>query len=164
MEPGDRLRLVALAIADVAPNARLRRVDEPAIVEVTVETRLVHRVERAKAHRNGWELPKCRETTRMRIRRQAVTTNLATEVIELLVGQAAFEKRTRVHTRRGVTLDVHLVAAAAVALPAEEVIEPDLVERRGRGVRRQVTAEAIESVVGAIHHGDGVPAHVRADA
>ena len=99
----------------------------------------------------------------MRVRGQALTGGLATEVVELFLGQPAFEERPRVHTGRGVALDVHLIAEAAIALAAEEVIEPDLVERRRRRVRREVATQAVEAVIRAVDHRHGVPAHEGAD-
>ena len=65
---------------------------------------------------------------------------------------------------RGVTLEEHLVTEAAVGLPAEEVVEADLVQRRRRRVRRQVTTEAVEAVIRTVDHHDGVPADERPDA
>src|SRR5207248_1702390 len=53
---------------------------------------------------------------------------------------------------------------AAVALAVEEVVEPDLVERGRRGVRRQVAAEAVVAAVGPGDHGHGVPADEGPDA
>ena len=70
----------------------------------------------------------------------------------------------RVDARRRVTLEEDLVAGAAVGLAAEEVVEPDLVERGRRRVRRQVTAETVEAVVRAVDHRHRVPADERADA
>ena len=100
----------------------------------------------------------------MRVRGQASAADFAAEAFEVLLGQTAFEERTRVDARRGMTLDEHLIAVAAVALAAEEVVEADLVERGGGRVGREVSAEAVEAVVGAVDHDDRVPADERADA
>src|SRR3954462_12725683 len=51
-----------------------------------------------------------------------------------------------------------MVAAARVVLAAEEVVVADLVEARGRGVRRDVTADLEALAVGRGHHHRGVPA------
>ncbi len=85
-------------------------------------------------------------------------------MVELIFGQPAFEEPTRVDARRGVTLEEDLIAVAAVAFAPEEVVEADLDQRRGRRVGREVTAEPVETVVGAVDHGDRVPAHERVDA
>ena len=68
---------------------------------------------------------------------------LAAEVLELLVRQAPFEERARVDAGRGVALEVDDVAVAVVVLAAEEVVEPDFVQRRRRGVGRDVAADAV---------------------
>ena len=64
----------------------------------------------------------------------------------------------------GVALEEDLVAEAAVGLAVEEVVEADLVERRGRGVGGEVAAEAVEAVVGPSHHHRRVPPDEVADA
>ena len=56
------------------------------------------------------------------------------------------------------SLEEDLIAGRAVILPAEEVVETDLVQARRRGVRREVTADALEVMVRADDHGDRVPA------
>ena len=68
--------------------------------------------------------------------------HLLAEAVELLLGQATLEERAGVHARRRMPLEEDLVAAAGVVLAAEEVVEADLVERRGRGVGRDVAADA----------------------
>jgi hypothetical protein len=62
-----------------------------------------------------------------------------------------------------VTLEVDLVAAHRVVLAAEEVVEPDLVERRRRRVGADVPAGAALDV-GAVDHHGRVPADVAPDA
>ena len=85
-------------------------------------------------------------------------------MVELILGEAALEERAGVDAGRGVTLEEHLVAEAAVGLAAEEVVEADLVERGRRRVRGEVTAETVEAVVRAVDHRHRVPADERADA
>ena len=75
-----------------------------------------------------------------------------------------FEERARVDAGRGVALEVDDVAVVVVALAAEEVVEADLVERRGRGVGRDVAADALFGLVRAHHHGQRVPADEALDA
>ena len=69
----------------------------------------------------------------------------------------------RVHPGRRVPLVVDLVAGVAVVLAPEEVVEPDLVQRRRGRVRRQVTADPVAALVRAGDHRGGVPAHDAAD-
>ena len=100
----------------------------------------------------------------MRIRRQPLPADLTPEVVELVFGEPAFEERARVDAGRGVTLEEHLVAVAAVGLAAEEVVEADLVERGRRRVGGEVTAETVEAMVRAVDHHHRVPTDERADA
>ncbi len=83
------------------------------------------------------------------------------EAVQVLLGQPAFHERPRVHPGGGVALEEHLVPAAGVVLAAEEVVEPDLVQRRGPGVGGDVPAHADVRPLGPVHHHRGVPAHVR---
>jgi len=55
-------------------------------------------------------------------------------VVEILLSQPAFEKRSRVNARRCMTLDKQLIASSGRIGSAEEVIETDLVQARRRGV------------------------------
>ena len=159
-----RLGLVALAVAEEAPHLRAGRVVDAPVVEVLVEPRLVDRVDRAEAHRDRRELPELGHEPRVRVRRQAVAADLAAEVVELLLGQPSFEERPRVDARRGVALDVEVVAGETVVLAAEEPVEADLVERRRRREGGQVAADALGVLVGLDHHHRRVPTDVRADA
>ena len=163
VERGGGLGLVELTVADEAPDARVRRVDELAVVEVTVEPRLVHRVEGSEPHRHGRVLPEGRQPARVRIRRQPSAARLAAEVVELVFGEASLEKGAGVNAGSRVALEVELVTETAVALAAEEMVEADFVERRRRRVGREVTAEPVETMVRAVDHRDRVPTDERAD-
>jgi len=66
-EPGDRLRLVHLAVAEEGPDVRPAGVGQPAGMEVLVEARLVDGVERPEPHRDGRELPEVGHEPGMRI-------------------------------------------------------------------------------------------------
>ena len=84
----------------------------------------------------------------MRVRREAAAgLHLAPEVLEVRFVDAALEKRARVNAGRGMTLEEDDVGVRAV-VPAEEVVEADLVERRGRGKRRNVAADSLVGLVG----------------
>ena len=89
--------------------------------------------------------------------------DLLPEPRQLLLVEPPLEERAAVDAGRGVALDEDLVAAAGVVLAAEEVVEADLVEARGRLVRRDVTADLEPLAVGAGHHHGGVPADEGAD-
>ena len=77
--------------------------------------------------------------------------------------EVALEEGPGVHAGGGVALEEDLVAAAGVVLAAEEVVEADLVERRGGGVGRDVAADADAGALGAVDHDRGVPADVAAE-
>ena len=77
---------------------------------------------------------------------------------------AAFEKRTRINARRGVALEIDGVAVELVGAGAEEMVEADFVERGGRGVGGNVSADAVFDAVGAHDHGQRVPANQALDA
>ena len=79
------------------------------------------------------------------------------EAVEVIGGQPALEECARVDTGRRVALDVDLVAAAGVRLAAEEVVEPDLVERRGRRICRNMASDTDSRALRAVHHDRGVP-------
>ena len=138
---------------------------QAAVLQVPREPRLVDRHQRAEAHRDRREFPEVRHQPRMRIRRQAaVRPQLVTEVAQVRFGEPAFEKRARVDARRRVALEVDDVGVAAGVLAAEEVIERDLVERRRRGVGRDVAADAVRLAIGAHDHRQRVPADQALDA
>ena len=114
-------------------------------MQVAVEARLVDRRERAKAHRDGGELPELGHEARVGVARQPTAVDLPAEAVHLLLPDAALEEGPGVDAGRGVALEKDLVASPAVVLAPEEVVEADLVQRGGGRVRREVPAEAGES-------------------
>ena len=161
----ERFGLVGLAVAEERPDLGVRLRLQPAILEVAHEARLVDRHDRAEAHRHRRVFPEVGHQPRMRIRRQAAARlQLAAEVLELRLVDAPFEIRARVDAGRGVALEEDDVAVVAVAVPAEEVVEADFVERRRRRERRDVAADALFRLVGAHDHRRGVPADEALDA
>ncbi len=159
----ERLGLVDLAVADEAPDPRAAGVVDAAVVQVAQVTGVVDRVERAEPHRDRGVLPELGHQPRVRVARQTAADLLA-ELVEVVLGEATLEERTGVDARGGVALEVHGVARLAVVLAAEEVVEPDVVERGRRGERRQVPADAVGLLVGLDDHDRRVPADVGADA
>ena len=77
-----------------------------------------------------------------RDRRQPTAADLHAEPIELCLLEAAFDERARVDAGRRVTLDVDVIAGRAVVFAAEEVIEPDVVQRGRRRERRPDDGDA----------------------
>ena len=72
VERAERFGLVRLAVAEERPDARARRVEQPAVVEVAVVAGLVDGADRPEAHRDRRELPELRHQPRMRVGRQAL--------------------------------------------------------------------------------------------
>ena len=160
-EPGERFRLVHLAIADEGPDLAIDGIQQPAVCEVTHEARLVDRVDRAQAHRPGGELPEVRHQPGVGIRRKPATARLAPVAVQLRLAQAPLEKGSRIDPGGRVRLEVDKVTG----LPGtEEVVEPDLEEVRGRRIACDMAAQFGVGPVGAHHHGKRVPAHDRAQA
>ena len=152
------------AVADERPHLRLLAVDEAARLQVAVEPRLVNRQQRPQPHRDGRELPEIRHQIRMRIRGQpAAFGQFLAEILQVLLVQPPFQERPRINARRGVPLEVNHVADEIVRPPAEEMVEPHLVQRRRRGVGRDVPAQAAVLAVGVDHHRHRVPADVALD-
>lgn len=77
----------------------------------------------------------------MRVGRQAVAAGLLAEVVELLLGDPAVEEGAGVDAGGGVALEEDLVAAVALVLAPEEVVEAHVVEGGGGGEGRDVAAD-----------------------
>jgi len=137
-----------------------------AVAEVAVEPGLVDGADRPEPHRDRRELPELRHQAGVRVGGQppAVAAHLHPEVVEVVLGEAPLEVGAGIDPRRGVALEVHLVAGGPVVLAPEEVVEPDLVQRGRRGERGEVPADALRHVVGARHHDGRVPPDERPDA
>ena len=130
------------------------------VVQIVVEAGLVDGVHRAQPHRDRGELPEVGHQPRMRVGRQAAPgmAVLLAEAVELVGAEPALQEGPGVDPRRGVPLKEHLIAPARMGLPAEEVIEADLVERGRGGVGGDVPADADAGALRAVHHDGGVPA------
>ena len=122
------------------------------------------RQDRAEAHGDRRELPEIRHQIRMRIRRQpAALGEFLPEILQMSLVQPAFEKRPRIHARRGVALEINHVAGKILRAPAEKMVERHFVKRRRRGVGRDVPAD-VRGGIGLDHHRHRVPADVALDA
>ena len=162
----ERLGLAHLAVAEERPHVLLAGVLDAAVVEVAVEACLVDRVQRREPHGDRGELPELRHQPRVGVRRQPLAgavLDLLAEAVELVGAQPLHQVGAGVDAGGGVTLDEQLVAATGMVLAPEEVVVADLVEARGRGVRRDVAADLEALAVGGRHHHRGVPADQPAD-
>lgn len=155
----ERLGLVHLAVAEVGPYVRLGGVGDAARLHVAVHPGLVDRAERTEAHRDGRELPEVRHQPRVRVAGQSVggLGLLLAEGVELPLAQSVQEERAGVDTGRGVALEEDLVAAVALVLAPEEVVEAHVVEGGGGGEGGDVAADADARTLGARDHDGGVP-------
>lgn len=163
---GDRaegFRLVALAVAHEAPDLLLAGGDEAAAFQVLHEACLVDRLDRAKAHGYGGELPEVRHQPGVRIGGQAVAVHFLAEVLQLFLADAAFEEGAGVDAGGRVALEEHQVAAMFVGGSLEEIVEADVVEGRRGGEGGDVAAQVRVVLVRPHHHRQGVPAHQGAD-
>ena len=159
VDGAEHFRLVGFAVADEGPNLAAVFRLEPPMLQVLDETRLVDGAWRGQPHAGAGHLPEPRQAARMRIGRQAAAgAEFAAEVGELDLGEAPLQEGARVHARRGVGLEVHLVAAVAVAGRAEDVVEAHFHHGGSREVGGDVAADARAAVVRLQHHRRGVPA------
>jgi len=74
---------------------------------------------------------------------------LLPEAVEVLLAEAVEQERAGVDARRGVALEEDLVAAVALVLAAEEVVEADVVEGRRGGEGGDVAADADAGALGS---------------
>ncbi len=80
------------------------------------------------------------------------------EVVQMVFGEAAFEKSPRIDARRGVSLEINQVARLIAVTAMEEMIETHFEQRGERGIRGDVAADPVIMLVLVRHHGHGVPA------
>ena len=160
-----RFRLVHFAVAQERPDLARRLRNDAAILQVAHEARLVDGVDRPEAHRHRGETPEIGHQPRVRIGRKARrVAQFVAEILQVLFGQPAFQKRARVDARRGVALEVDQVARLIAVAGVEEVIEAHFEQRGQRGVGGNVAADAGVVLVLPHHHGHGVPANQALDA
>ena len=94
----------------------------------------------------------------------AGTPEVPAEILQGLLVDPAFEERPGVDARRGVPLEVHLVAQEAVAPAVKEMVEAHLEQGCGGRVRGDVAANPVVFPVSSHHHRHGVPADDALDA
>ena len=161
----ERFGFVRFAVAEERPDLRLfLPVHETARLQVTVEPRLIQRHDRAEAHRDRRKLPEIRHPIWMGIRRQpAALGQFLPEILQMLLVQPAFEKSARIHSGRGVPLEINEVARKIFRASAEKMILRHLVKRRRRCERPDVSAH-VRRGIRLHHHRHRVPADDALDA
>ena len=100
----------------------------------------------------------------MRIAGESLAVDLLAEVDQLLFADAPFEKCAGIEAGRGMPLQVNEIASVVLCRGVPEMIESDIVERRRRGIARDVAAELARLLVRAHDDGHRVPAGERGDA
>jgi hypothetical protein len=156
--------LVGLAVADEGPYLAALGRQEPAIIEVAHEARLIDRHDGRKPHRHRGALPEVRHEPGAGIGRQPGPERLLAKAPEIIFLDTSLDEGTGVDPRRRVALDEHEIAPVRLARGMEKVIESDVVKRRAGGEARDVSAEPGVLAVGLDHHGHRVPADDGADA
>ena len=163
-----RFGFVHLAVTAEHPDLAVGGVGQAPGMQILQEACLIDGHQRPQAHGDGGELPEVRHQFRVRIRRQAVTIDFLTEAVELVLGEAALDEGAAVQAGRGVALEVDQVTAVAFVRGMPEVVHAGADHGGHRRERGDVTAQAAAiggfMLVGAHHHGHGVPADEAADA
>ena len=155
----ERLRLVALAVADERPDVLLARVLDAAILQILVEPRLVDGHQRPEPHRHRGKLPELGHQPGMRVaRKPAPLGQFTAEILQLLLAEPAFEERTGVDARRGMPLEIDLVARVVVAAATDEMVHRHFHERRRGGEGGDVAADALVFAISPHHHRHRIPA------
>ena len=163
-DAAERFGFVAFAVAEEGPDADAVGLRQPAILQVAVEASMVDAHDRAEAHAHRGVLPEVRHQPRVRVAAEAAAlVQFLAEVLQPRFVEPTFEKRAGVHAGAGVTLEENHVAWEALGAAAEEVVEPDFVQRRGRGVGADVPAD-VRVLVRLQHHRHRVPADDALDA
>ena len=129
------------------------------MLQIPQEARLIDGGDRSQPHRHRGELPELRHQPRMGIRRQPLPRrNLVAEPFQMILRQAAFQKRAGINARRSVPLKIDQIAQLRFIPCAEEMVEADFIQRGRRRVRRNMPADARMIAVGPHHHRHRVPA------
>ena len=100
----------------------------------------------------------------MRVRRQAVTTDFLTEIIQLFVCQTAFYIGTGIDAGSGVALYEYQISFFAFAFGTPEVVEADIIQSGSRLEGGDMTAQFQIFFARAQYHGSRIPADDGADA
>src|SRR5579875_2696812 len=123
-----RFRLIAFAVAEEGPDFLPRCLFQAAMLQVAIEPRLVNAHDRAETHRHRGKLPEIWHQPGVRIRRQtAAFPQFATEIVQLLLGESAFQKGAGIESRRGVALEIYQVRSLRMLRSLEEMVEANFV-------------------------------------
>ena len=159
-ERAHRLGLVHLAVAEKRPDLAVGCRHDPAILEIAHEPRLEYGHHGTKTHGHRGVLPEIGHEPGMRIRGQSAAAHLLAKALQLRLIEPPLEIGAGIDARARVALHVDHVAGMRGAARAPEVVESNLIERRGGGVARDMTAVLRARMIRLHHHGERIPAHV----
>ena len=159
-----RLRFIHFAVTEKRPDLAASRLLQSAVLEILDEARMIDRLNRSQSHGDGGELPEIGHEPGMRVRTESSARfQLAAEVLQLLLRDAAFKIGPGVHSGRGVALEINNIAIAIFRLRAEEMVERNLIQRGGGRERGDMAANAFLNLICADYHGQRIPAHQALD-
>ena len=155
--------LVHFAVPEERPHVLLRGVFEAAHVQIAVCPRLIDSRRGPEPHGHGRKFPQFRHETWMWIGGQPAARPrfLLTERIEVFCPEASLEERASVDARGSVALEIDVVSAARMVFAPEKVVQAHFIQRRHRGIRRDVAADALTFCLGAGNHHSRIPANPR---
>ena len=162
------LGLVHLAIAKHAPDFSALAVQQGTVGQVTHEARVVNRTDRAYAHGPGGELPEVGHQVRVWVAGEPARpcpfacgrgADFLAVMQQVVLAQAAFQIGPRINARRTVRLEEDQVAAVLRIARVKEMVEAGFKQIGGTGIAGNVATQFAIGLVGAHHHGQGVPAH-----
>ena len=132
VDGAEHLRLIGLAVADEGPDLAVSRLLETPAFQVLGEPGLIDGAGGGQAHAGGGHGPEPRQAPGMGIGWQAAAlAELAAEVGELGIAQAAFQKGSCIDAGRSVGLEMHLVPFAWLGAGVENVVQAHLHHGRG---------------------------------
>ena len=152
--------LVHFAVAQECPHLSIGGRDDAAMLQVAQKSRLENRHHRAQTHRHRGELPEVRHQPGMRIGGQPAAAHLLAKTLQLALVQAPFKVGAGINSGTGMPLHKDHVAGVGCAARTPKMIEPDLVQRRGGRIRRNVTAILGVGTVGLHHHRQRIPSYI----
>src|SRR6185295_14741973 len=110
-ERAECLWFVSFAVSNESPDFRFFAGNKSASPQVTVETCLINREQRSKAHRDRWELPEFRHEVGMWIRRQpSALGQLLAKILQMAFINPALQVSARVNSGSCVSLEINQVA------------------------------------------------------
>ncbi len=125
----ERFGFVHFAVAQEGPDLAAGGLLQAAVFQIAHEARLVDGLDGPEAHRDGGKFPEIRHEPGMWIGGKAASRfQFAAEVLQLLLGDAAFKIGAGIDSRRGMSLKINQVAIASFGPGVQEMVEGDFVK------------------------------------